>query len=48
MKIQKLSIPAKLHLIVQINPVKVRPIIHQKIRNSHKQTDVALQVLIIF
>ena len=35
MKIKKLSIPAKLHQIVQWNPVKVRPI------NSHKQTDVA-------
>ena len=47
MKIKKLSIPTKLHEIVQTNPVKVRPIIHQKLLSSHKQSDVGLQVLII-
>ena len=48
MKIQKLSISTKLHWIIPTNPVKVRPIIHKKLRKSHKQSDVALQVLIIF
>ena len=48
MKIKKLSIYTKLHQIDQKTLVKVRLIIHQKLRNSHKQTDVALHVLIIF
>ena len=46
MKNKKLLISAKLHQIVQTNLVKVKPINHQKLRNSHKQTDVALQVLL--
>ena len=33
---------------IQTNPMKYTSIIHQKLRNSRKQSDVALQVLIIF
>ena len=43
-KIKKLSVSAKLHKLVQMNPEKVQPIFLRKLKNFQKQSNVALQL----